>query len=335
MQRNRPTLVDVATAAGVSRSTVSRVVNGDRAVGPDARERVRRAIGDLGYRPDAAARALASGRRLAAHDRDLLDLVVVECDANAFGDNPFYGRVIAGVSAALAGTDVDLRLHLVTHPDAGQRLEELGGRAGLGTLLVNVEPSLAEQFRRQTPRVVALGRSAPTVAYAEPQNAAGARLAVRHLIETGRRCIGAIDGLLHAPCAADRHAGYLTAMREAGLPTATEAGYYRRQGGIEATRRLLAEHPDLDAIFAACDLSATGALQALAGAGRRVPDDVAVVGFDGSVLAACANPPLTSVWQPVEDMTAAAARHLLHDQVGGRWRHVVPVSLSIRDSSAA
>ena len=93
--------------------------------------------------------------------------------------------------------------------------------------------------------------------------------------------------------------------------------------------------PDLDGIFAACDLSATGALQALAQAGRRVPDDVAVVSFDGSVLATCASPPLTSVSQPVEEMTEHAARALLDRQVGERWHQAFPVSLSVRASTAA
>jgi DNA-binding LacI/PurR family transcriptional regulator len=335
MQR-RPTLVDVARAAGVSRSTVSRVVNGDPAVNGDVRQRVRGFIDELGYRPDLSARALARGRGDGHAARpDVLDLVVVDCDPRAFSGNPFYSRVVAGVLEALAATDVQLNLHLVRHPDTGRLLDDLGQRTAAGTLLVNVPAALAAGFRTRNPRVVSLGRSAPRVAYTEPQNATGAQLAVRHLIETGRRRIAAIDGILHAPCAADRHTGYLDAMREAGLPAATEEGGYRRQGGFEATQRLLATHPDLDAIFAACDLSATGAVQALAEAGRRVPDDVAVVGFDGSVIAACANPPLTTVYQPVEDMVADATSQLLRDQVDDRWHHLYPVSLSIRESSAA
>jgi DNA-binding LacI/PurR family transcriptional regulator len=124
-------------------------------------------------------------------------------------------------------------------------------------------------------------------------------------------------------------------MREAGLRPLWAVGDYSREGGVTATRRLLAEQPDLDAIFAACDLSAVGALQALAEAGRRVPDDVAVVGFDGSLLAACTNPPLTSVAQPVEEMTANAVRQLLANQVTDRWYRSFPVTLSVRQSTAA
>jgi DNA-binding LacI/PurR family transcriptional regulator len=326
-------LVDVATAAGVSRSTASRAINDHPRVAPEVRQRVRKVVEELGYRPDPTARALATGAP--GRRTDTLELIVVEDCTAAFGANPFYGRVLEGVLDALRDSDARMRVHVLPGTDAPRALAELSRTTGLGALLVNVDAPLAKRFHQRCPRVVSLGRSAPFVPFTEPENLRGGRMAVRHLIQSGRRRIVAIDGKMHLPCAADRHTGYVHQMREAGLRPLWAVGDYSREGGAAATQRLLAEEPDLDAIFAACDLSAVGALQALTEAGRRVPDDVAVVGFDGSLLAACTNPPLTSVWQPVEKMTATAVRQLLADRVQDRWYQSFPVTLSVRQSTAA
>jgi DNA-binding LacI/PurR family transcriptional regulator len=157
---------------------------------------------------------------------------------------------------------------------------------------------------------------------------------VRHLISSGRRAVAAIDGPRTNPCARDRHSGYLQAMAAAGQRPVWTEGDFTRRGGYTATLRLLADHPELQAVAAACDCTAAGALQALAATGRRVPDDVAVVGFDDSELAACTNPPLTSVHQPVEEMARRAARALLESRVDRNWRATFPVSLSLRASTA-
>jgi DNA-binding LacI/PurR family transcriptional regulator len=329
MERRRPTLVDVANAAGVSRSTVSRVINGQPRVTSEVRRQVLRSVAQLGYRPDHAARALASGRT------DVVEVVVVESDPRAIGRNPFYGRVLAAVLEALAATDVHMRVHVVRTSEAGRVIDEIARSACIGSLLVNTPASLAAQLHERSPRVVSLGRSAASVPFTTADNIGGARLAVLHLLGAGRRRIAAIDGRATNPCAVERHAGYEAAVREAGLRPTSANGDFRRQGGFDATWRLLAEHPDIDAIFTACDLSATGALQALAESGRRVPDDVAVVGFDGSVLASCSSPPLTSVCQPVEEMTAHATRQLLNGEVDEHWHRMFPVTLSVRKSSAA
>lgn len=328
MQRSRPTLIDVARAAGVSRSTASRAINGQPAVAADVRARVLEAVATLGYHPDTSARALASGRV------DIIDLVVVEQDRAAFSANPFYGRVTAGLLAALAGTDVQMRIHVTPARWAGRVLDEVATSGSLGTLLVNVPGTVASRFHHQYHRVVSLGRFASRVPYSEADNARGAALAVEHLVSSGRRTIAAINGPRWNPCAGQRHVGYRDTMAQAGLSPLWTNGDFRRQGGYDATMRLLDTRPDLDAIFAACDMTATGALQALAAAGRRVPDDVAVVGFDDSVLASVTNPPLTSVRQPVEEMTTLAAKELLHGRVGRTWHQSFPVSLQVRASSS-
>lgn len=327
MQRSRPTLIDVARAAGVSKSTASRAINGQPNVAAEVRQRVLQAVARLGYHPDSSARALASGRV------DVIDLVVVESDVTAYGTNPFYGRVTAGLLAAVDGTDVRTRIHVTPPQSAASLLDELAGSGSLGTVLVNVPGSLAARFHRQYRRVVSLGRFAAAVPYAEADNAHGAALAVQHLVSAGRRAIGAVGGPRWNPCAGQRRSGYLGAMAEVGLRPLWTDGDFRRQGGYVGTLRLLERCPDLDAIVAACDMTAAGALQALAATGRRVPDDVAVVGFDDSVLATLTTPPLTSVRQPVEEMVTLAARELLHGRVRDGWHHTFPVSLSIRAST--
>jgi DNA-binding LacI/PurR family transcriptional regulator len=327
MAARQLTLEDVARAAGVSRSTVSRVVNSQVEVAPGVRRRVQRTIEELGYQPHPAARALASGRA------DVVDLVVVDDCAASFGANPYYTRVVVGVLGALAGTYVQLRLHVVTEEEAAATLDRVAADAALGALLVNVPATLAERFHRQCDRVVSLSRSAPGVPSIAAENAVGAAGAIHHLYGAGRRRIAAIHGPHTNPCATGRRRGYLDAMSDSGLPPIWLDGDFRREVGLGAARRLLATWPDVDAIFAGCDLMATGVLQALAESGRSVPDDVAVVGFDDCILAACATPPLTSVRQPVEEIAGIATETLLTHQATPRWQRTVPTSLMVRQSS--
>ncbi|MFI5934626.1 LacI family DNA-binding transcriptional regulator [Actinoplanes sp. NPDC051494] len=329
MSQKKPTLSDVATAARASKSAVSRVLNDEPGVAPQTRERVRKVIAALGYRPDPVARALASGRN------DVLDLVVVGC-AGSFGDNSYFNRVTAGVVQETADTDAHLRVHVIEDDEAPALLERIADSASLGALLVNVAPALVGELYARYDRVVVLGRSAEGVPSVDPENTEGAYAAVRHLQQTGRRRIAAIHGPVRSNTdAAARRDGYQRAMREAGLPEVTAEGTYKREQAYDQTVRLLAEHPDLDAFFVASDLMATGVMQALADLGRRVPQDVAVVGFDDSLIAACTSPPLSSVHQPVEQMAAAATRALLDGRTAPYWRCVFPTTLHVRGSSAA
>jgi DNA-binding LacI/PurR family transcriptional regulator len=327
VEYRRPTLLDVARTAGVSRSTASRAINNQAGVAVGVRQRVLRAADLLGFHPDSSARALASGHA------DVFDLVVIDEDPYAFAMNPFYGRVAAGIMVATADTDVRLRIHLTARRTAVRVLDEVAGSGGLGTLLVNVPSELAQPFHDRCRRMVSFGRFDGGVPFTEADTTYGASLGVGHLISAGRRVIAAIDGPPGNPCAAHRHAGYVATMDAAGLSPLWMDGDFTRRGGYEAMLRLLDARPDIDAVFAACDATATGALQALAEAGRRVPDDVAVVGFDDSVLAASTNPPMTSVRQPVEEMATRATRDLLHGQVSADWQAYFPVTLSVRASS--
>ncbi|MEV4754682.1 LacI family DNA-binding transcriptional regulator [Micromonospora sp. NPDC049559] len=328
MTTEAPTLMDVARAAGVSRSAVSRVLNDEPGVAPEVRDRVRRLIAELGYRPNAMARALARG-----HAADLVELVVIERDHRTFGANPHYGRIMTGVLDALAGTDVQMRVVVADEARVVAAVTETPRTRAVGSVLVNVAPDLAAELARHRDRIVSMGRSAPRVPYAEPENANGVRAAIQHLYALGRRRIAAIHGPQNGTCGVERRLGYLDAMAELGLPTYSAAGDFTRETALASTRRLIGAEPEIDAIVAACDQSALGALQALTEAGRRVPDDVALVGFDNGILAVSANPPLTSVHHPVEEVAATATRQLLQRRQDLSWHAAFPTPLVVRKSS--
>lgn len=310
----------------MSKAAVSRVINDAPGVSARTRERVRRVIADLGFRPDPVARALAAGHG------EVIELVVVD-EASIFGTSPYYGRVTAGILQELAGSSAQLRVHVVDEAGAPGLLGGLADAVSLGVLLINVAPAVAAEFAAQCDRVVSMGPSAPGVPFVGLENADGAYAAVKHLHHSGRRRIVALHGQVGNPCADERREGYRRAVLDLGLPEISATGRFRRESGYELTRRLLTEEPDLDAMFVACDLMATGAMQALADAGRHVPGDVAVVGFDNSVIAECSTPPMSSVHQPVEQMAAAATRAMMKRQLTPYWRCVFPAELKIRRSS--
>ncbi|MEV6301264.1 LacI family DNA-binding transcriptional regulator [Actinoplanes sp. NPDC051861] len=327
MSGKRPTLADVAAAAHVSTAAVSRVINDGPGVSPETRLHVQQVIARLGYRPDPAARALAFGHG------SVVELVVVD-DAVTFGNSPYYGRVTAGILQELAGGEAQLRVHVVEKPSAATRLAQIAESVSVGVILINVAPALAATFYARCDRVVSMGPSAPGVPFVDMENADGAYAAVVHMRETGRGRIAALHGQQGNPCADARRAGYERAVRDLGLADISAIGKLRREAGYELTVRLLDENPGVDGLFVACDLMATGAMQALADLGRQVPRDVAVVGFDDSVIAACTVPPLSSVHQPVEAMAAAATRALLNREADRHWRRVFPAVLQLRRSSA-
>jgi DNA-binding LacI/PurR family transcriptional regulator len=329
MQQRKPTIEDVARVAGVSRATVSRAMNNRPGASPDVRSRVDRAAAELGYQPNVAARALASGIANA------VDLVLLGCEADAtqVGVNPYYSRVIAGVMSAVASSDTQLRVHVLNPAAAADRLEDVARATTIGAVLVNAAPAQASWFHQQSGgRVVSLGATAPQVPAVEAENVDGAHNAITFLHSLGRRHIAAIHGPVRNTCSIGRRLGHLAAIRETGLPDLAGVGDFRRDLGFEATTRLLAQQPDLDAVFAACDLMAVGAIQALTLAGRRVPDDVCVIGFDDSIVAECTSPPLTTVRVPVESMAAAATRALISGDVSPYWRARFDVSIVVRQS---
>ena len=305
---SRATIEEVASAAGVSRSTVSRVVNGSTAVSPEALESVKRAIEELSYVPNRAARSLASRQTHA------IALIVPEDTTRFFGD-PFFASIVAGITGALRGSDYLLNL-LIASDDPGDKMTSFVRNGGVdGALIVSHHTSDAFIDRVADAVPVVWGGRPVRIRegdyVVDVDNVAGARTATRHLIETGRTRIATISGPMTMVSSVDRVQGFRGALADAGLsPFAEEAGDYSEASGADAARRILAEGRP-DAIFVASDLMARGALTALRSAGIRVPEDVALVGFDDSSVALSTEPQLTTMRQPMYAQGEAMAGVLL------------------------
>ncbi|WP_328413819.1 LacI family transcriptional regulator [Streptomyces violaceus] len=299
----RPTLEEVAARAGVGRGTVSRVINGSPRVSDATRAAVEAAVAELGYVPNTAARALAANRT------DAIALVVPESESRFFAE-PYFSDMLKGVGAALSDTEMQLLLIFAGSDRERRRLAQyLAAHRVDGVLLVSVHaddplPDLLAQL--EIPAVISGPRSAAeTLASVDSDNYGGARQAVEHLLSGGRRRIAHITGRLDVYGAQRRIDGYRDALSDAGHEAdeaLIEAGDFTEEGGRRAMAALLERRPTLDAVFAASDVTAAGARQALREAGRRIPDDVALVGYDDSAIARHMDPPLTSVRQPIEEM---------------------------------
>jgi DNA-binding LacI/PurR family transcriptional regulator len=343
----RPTLEEVARHAGVSRATVSRVVNGSPTVDPRLREVVDRAVAELGYVPNQAARALMTSRT------DTVALVVAEPDTRVFGD-PFFGGIVRGVSQELAASGLQLMLMMAQSHDDLVRIEQyLVSRHVDGVLLISehADDRLPRALAAAGVPLVIGGRpleDAASTAYVDNDNAGGARLAAEHLRSLGRTRITTIAGPVDMSAGVDRLEGFRKALGRRFRTRYVEHGDFQQAGGAAAMARLLDRVPDLDAVFVASDLMAIGALAELRRRGRRVPEDVAVVGFDDVEMAALAEPPLTTLRQRTVDqgrlmVRLYLARHrpdlLVADpdgtlpDVADTDRVVLPVELVVRDSA--
>ena len=315
--RDAPTLDQVASAAGVSRATASRVVNGEARVSPAARSAVERAVVTLGYRPNRAARALATGRT------GSIALIVPEPDERVLSD-PFFAGTLNGLSSALVGTDVQLVLLLVRPGEATWRaIDYVRGGHVDGAVVASHRRRdvLDDHVLESRLPLVFVGRPAGGVSgaqYVDVDNVEGGRIAAAHLLRRGRRHIGTLAGPADMSAGVDRLVGWREVLLAAGqLDDAVEYGDFTPAGGAVAAERLLAAHPDVDAIFIASDLMASGALGFLASQGIVVPGQVAVVGYDDLGVAASTSPALTTVSNPVVEMARAAGRLLLGQMVDG------------------
>ncbi|MDX3265351.1 LacI family DNA-binding transcriptional regulator [Streptomyces sp. MI02-2A] len=307
----RPTLEAVAARAGVSRATVSRVVNGGEGVREPLVERVRRAVEELGYVPNQAARSLVTKRH------DAVAVVIAEPETRVFAD-PFFALQLRGISKELTAHDSQLVLLLTEgradHARVGRYLA--GGHVdGALVFSLHLDDPLPELVQRAGVPTVFGGRpdwgEGNRSVYVDSDNRGGAREAVRHLVGLGRRRVAHITGALDQTSAVDRLDGFRDVVVDAD-PRLIAEGDFTPAGGERAMRLLLERCPDLDAVFAANDLAASGALRVLRAQGRRVPEDVAVVGFDDMLpVAEQTDPPLTTIRQDIEEMGRLMAGLLL------------------------
>ena len=337
MNRKQVTIEDVARAAGVSRQTVSRAINDLGEISPRTRARVLRIAEEMGYRPSSIARGLATRRTRT------LGLVIPDVA------NPFFSDVARGAehvahaegyNVFLCNTDEDPQREAAV-------LETLEEKRVDGLMLCSsrLEDRELRAVVARHPAVVLVNRRLEpageqgSVGVVVLDDVDGGRAATQHLLDSGRRAVGFLAGPTASYSGLWRAEGYRAALAAAGLanrPAWTVPGSADVAGGHRAAGRLLDAHPKLDALFCYNDLVAVGALRACADRGRRVPEDVAIVGFDDIMLAALVTPPLTTCRVPRYELGAQAMRLLL-DQIssreGGQAEIVLRTELIVRASA--
>ena len=342
----RPTLDDVAIHAGVSRATVSRVVNSQASVAPELRERVQKVIDELGYVPNQAARSLMTRRS------DTIALVASEPATRVFGD-PFFSGIVRGVSMEANRANLQFMLLMAQDFEDLERVKKsLRVWPVGGALLISghAGDGLPEELQKLgLPYIIGGRPTGPGLVapYVDNANVIGAQIAAEHLFSVGRRRIGTITGPLDMGAGVDRLTGFRDSLGTSFRADCVESGDFTQSGGEDAAQRLLERCPDLDGLFVASDLMALGALAALRRAGRQVPQDVAIVGFDDNEFALTSDPPLTTVRQaPIVQGRAMVRLYLelnrpdieVADEPGipdlsGRDHLVLPVKLVVRDSA--
>ncbi|MFZ4841663.1 LacI family DNA-binding transcriptional regulator [Mycetocola saprophilus] len=328
------TLEAVAARSGVSRSTVSRVVNGAQAVSPAAREAVERAIAELSYVPNQAARSLVRRQTKA------IALVVPEDTSRFFGD-PFFATVVSGVHRRLSQSDYVLNIFIATDDDGDKTTAYLRGGNVDGAIVIShhARDRFVDRIADALPVVFGgrPNRMRGTVGdyFVDIDNAEGARMATRYLIERGSRRIATITGPQDMPAGRDRLTGFQDALRAANLPdTLVELGDFSEHSGELAMERLL-RRGGIDGLFVASDLMARGALRTLTAAGIMVPEDLPLVGFDDSSVATEVSPALTTVRQPSGLQGELIAQRLLEILAGEspEVETIVSAELVIRESA--
>ncbi len=330
-----PTLEEVAAAAGVSRSTVSRVVNGSTKVSPEALESVKAAIEELGYVPNRAARSLANRQTKA------IALVVPEETSRFFSD-PYFAEIVHGITHAMEPSDYVLNLQLASPfvPTSKTNRYLRGGNADGAIVISHHAGDAFLAGLRDTFPVVFGGRpmnsQQPNAYYVDVDNAAAAQMGTQRLIDIGRRRIATIAGPADMPAGIDRTTGWRRALDAAGMPEGLIVhGDFSVASGTRAMRELLDRDPTIDGVFVASDLMATGAVSVLRQRDKSVPDDVAIVGFDDNSAAVSGEVQLTTVSQPSMEMGEKIWEVLLARLRGEKTAHahILDTRLVIRASA--
>ena len=333
------TLEEVAARAGVSRSTVSRVINEHPSVSDTTRARVEAAIEECGYRPHAVARSLATSRT------NILAMVVPESVTKLFTD-PYFPLMLRGATEACNRSGYQLILSLFTVSMDSKRLRDHVLRSGYLDGVVSANASLDDELvpsllKEHIP-FITIGRYPDDrVAYVDVDNVGGARMATQYLVRLGHSRIATIAGPRNMAPAQDRLDGFRSVLSAHRTPLPeefVEEADFTEAGGRDAMSRLLRHRPT--AVFVASDSMAFGAVRAIKDAGLRIPEDISVVGFDDIPSAESLEPALTTVRQPIEALGELAVEQLI-DRLEGPSedpvipRIILPTELVVRHSCAA
>jgi len=330
----RSTYNEIAEMAQVSKATVSRVFNGDPRVHPDRVSAVMKAAQKVGYRPNRAAIALSTGRTG-------LIAVVIDDDITALSD-PFWGMVTSGVSRVLMEHDMQTLL-LVTKLDDedGPVSHYLDKNEVDGAIFAQVhKDTLVRKLVNKGLPIVVIGTpssEAPDVHFVDTNNVAGSFLGTNHLFKIGCKNIATITGDIEASAGQHRLRGYEQAHKENGAKINRNLiahGNWSYDSAKILMIRLLASNPEIDGVFAASDVMALAAINAIEERGKRVPDDIAVVGFDDTLIAQTSRPSITTVKQDIAGLGAAAAETILELIRGGQpASKILSTELIIRESA--
>lgn len=330
----RPTIRDVAERAGVSRGTVSRYLNGGTFVSPQAARKVEKAIAATGYVANHSARSLATGRA------GSIGFLLTEPQQLLFED-PNFSTLYRCAAAALAEHDLPLVLMVAGSPsERRQVLRYIEAGHVDGVLLVSSHegnPVVKALLDARVP-TVACGRPLgfeDRMGYVAADDRGGARTMTRHLLDAGARHLAMIAGPADTSGGQERRAGFLDVLGPGADESLVVPADYTREGGARAARSLMEAHPETDGLFVASDLMAAGAVEELRRAGRRVPEDVLVGGFDDSSFALTTEPALTTMRQPFRRISAEMVRLLLEAVEGQDPAAVIlPTTLVVRGSTA-
>ncbi len=332
------TLEEIGRMAGVSRSTVSRVVNNEKSVRPEVRARVLAVIDETGYRPNAAARSLASNRT------GVIGLVIPHRVHTLFTD-PYFPLLIQGVSQACNAAETTLALFIfqteAEEQDLYSRVVGSGAVDGVVLTATRMGDPLLERLASDPLTYVVVGRpdQVDGVTFVDVDNHGGARSAALHLCNLGYQRIAYIGAPTNTTAGIDRRAGFLEGLAVCGsgpIEDLMRDGDYTEESGYEAMRSLLPVAPE--AVFVATDTMAVGALRALNEAGVAVPNDIGLMSFDGLPPSERTVPKLTTVRQPVMATGRRAVELLLglvNDTIEAPVHEVMPTALVVRESCGA
>jgi LacI family transcriptional regulator len=330
------TLEDIARLSDVSRSTVSRVINSDTKVKEETRLKVLKVIQSIDFQPNLAARGLATGRT------NVIGVIIPARVSVIFAD-PYFPVFLQGVSSACNNRTYSVMLWLA-EPDYERRMIPRILHNGLvdGVVVASTlmdDPIVKSLFESKMPFILIGRHPSMDVNFLDVDNLQAARKATLHLLRLGYKRVATITGAQDQVAGFDRYQGYLSALQDYGRtirPELVAEGDFTEEGGYNAMARLLPQKPD--AVFTASDMTAYGAMRAIHEANLRIPEDVAVVGFDDIPASARTTPALTTVRQPVQQMGSRAAEILINvieNDINTTQKLILDTELVVRESCGA
>ena len=326
-------ILQIAKMAGVSKTTVSRVLNNKPDVKAETREKIAELIRKYDFQPNASATAISNKKCV-----NIIGLII-PYDANYIFGNPFNAEIMRGVSLETNAAGYHLMLCHFIKEDYVAVFKQ---KRVAGFILI----SPGKDHRSMISRIQEIGApfvstsrvpNVPDIKYVEVDNCYGASLAVEHLIELGHRRIGVINGPNQLASSSDRFAGYCSTLQRHNIPydeRLVQEGYSAIEGGYKAMNKLMVNE-DMTAVFVASDLMAIGVMSAINQAGKKVAEDISVVGFDNIPLAGSLNPSLTTIDQHASEKGAFAARMLINIIEGKevKAKPIIEVDIKIRNST--